>query len=278
MKLGIIGNWNNEDFFKYAASLGITHLEFCMNVGTDSAKILSEVDELKARLERHGLACGAVGRWGEKRIDDDGNVIPEALQHDKNIIDVAAAIGAPVFNTGCNFAPGKNFSENCDIVTDYFKTLIEYAKPRGVKVAIYNCSWTNDVYDARTWDIILPRLPELGIKYDTSHCIKRRGDYLKEMSKYGDRFYHFHLKGTVFIDGEHYDDPPVGLDSTNWGAVMNVLYYVNYNGVLSLEPHSPQNWTGNKGLWGIEFSVKYITPYIMPEDYKPDFPGNFKPW
>ncbi len=278
MKLGIIGNWNNEDFFRFAKSKGLECLEFCMNNGNDSAAILADAANIKERLDRHGLTCCAVGRWGMKRIDDDGNVIPEALAHDKNIISVAAAIGAPVFNCGCNFAKNKTFAENCDIASDYFKGLIEYAKPLGVKIAVYNCSWENDVYDERTWETILSRVPELGLKYDVSHCVNRGGDYLREMAKYGNRIYHFHLKGSIYIDGKRFDDPPIGLDSTNWGAVMNMLYYHNYNGTLSLEPHSPENWTGNKGLWGIEFSINYIKPYIMPEDYATDYPKEFKPW
>lgn len=62
---------------------------------------------------------------------------------------------------------------------------------------------------------------------------------------------------------------PVGLDQTNWGAVMDVLYTVGYNGMLSIEPHSGY-WMGVRGQWGVEFTINYIKPYIMPEDYTVD--------
>lgn len=277
MKLGIIGDWNNEEFFSYAKSLGIDYLEFCMNVSTDSAAILADAKNIKDRLDRHEMKCACVGRWGMQRIDDDGNVIPEALAHDKNIIDTAVILEAPVFNCGCNFAKNKSFAENLEIASGYFGTLIDYARDKGVKIAIFNCSWANDVYDEKTWRYLLAKHPELGLKYDTSHCINRKGNYLKEMMDYGDRIYHFHLKGSLYIDGVHYDDPPIGLDTTNWGAVMDILYTKNYQGVLSIEPHSLY-WVGQKGVWGIEFSVNYIKPYIMPSDYSGNYSKDFKPW
>ena len=36
--------------------------------------------------------------------------------------------------------------------------------------------------------------------------------------------------------------------------------------MLSIEPHSA-HWMGTRGQWGVEFTIKFITPYIMPEDY-----------
>ena len=61
-------------------------------------------------------------------------------------------------------------------------------------------------------------LKDLYIKYDPSHCIYAGGDYLKETRDWGDRFLHIHLKGSLKIDNERFDDPPAGMDQTNWGA------------------------------------------------------------
>lgn len=263
MKLGIINGWD-EGCFEYVASLGLHAVEFCCNHNYDSMEVAGHTDEILGYSKKYDVAVGSIGRWGQKRIDENGEIIPSALQHDKNLIDAASRLGCPVFNCGCNYTEGKTFFENCEIAINYFKTLLEYAEGKNVKIAVYNCDWENFVYNDKTWDIIMPVLSELGIKYDTSHCLHRHGDYLSEMKKWGGRIYHFHLKGSLYIDGKHYDDPPVGLDQTNWGAVMDVLYTKNYNGMLSIEPHSSY-WGGAKGQWGVEFSIKYITPYIMPE-------------
>src|SRR5690606_40163880 len=58
-------------------------------------------------------------------------------------------------------------------------------------------------------------------------------DYLKEMRDWGDRFTHVHIKGSVIIDGKRYDDPPAGLDQTDWKTFIAILYAKKYNGGLS---------------------------------------------
>ncbi len=265
MKLGIINGWD-EAAFKYVADLGLEAVEFCCNHNYDSMEVAGHVDEIKGYSEKYGVAVGSIGRWGQRRIDEEGHVIPSALQHDKNLIDAASALGCPVFNAGVNATPGKSFEENCRIAVDYFGTLLDYAKGKNVKIAAYNCDWENFVCCDPAWTAVLGALPELGIKYDTSHCLGRRGDYLSEMKKWGERIYHFHIKGSLYIDGEHYDDPPAGLDQVNWGAVFNMLYTKGYNGMLSIEPHSGR-WMGVRGQWGVEFTIRFIRPFIMPADY-----------
>ena len=268
MYLGIINGWA-DGCLKAVRDKGLGWVEFCVNHNYDSAEVLAEKERIKESCEKYDVRVGAIGRWGMKRIDENGAIIPEALQHDKNCIDLASFLGCPVFNAGCNEVKGKSFLENCEIAIDYFSRLIEYGKERNVKIAVYNCDWENFVVSDPAWDVVLGRLPELGIKYDTSHCRGRGGDYLAELKKWGDRVYHFHVKGTLYINGKGYDDPPAGLDNVNWGAVMAMLYIKKYDGMLSVEPHSG-NWRGKVGQWGIDFTIRYITPYIMPEDYDCD--------
>ncbi len=261
MKLGIINGWD-ENSFNHVASLGLHAVEFCCNHNYDSMEIAGHVDEIKERMSKYDITVGAIGRWGQKRIDDNGEVIESALRHDKNLIDACSALGCPVFNCGVNYTQGKSFEEN-------FDTLIKYAESKNVKIAAFNCDWENFVVEPKVWEVVLGALPELGLKYDTSHCRCRRGSYLAEMRDWGHRIYHFHIKGTLYIDGEGYDDPPAGLDDVNWGGVMTMLYTKGYNGMLSIEPHSGK-WKGDVSEWGVQFTINFIKPYIMPEDFKTD--------
>ena len=263
MKLGIIQDWT-EDGFRYAASKGLQAVEYCVNGNYDTAEFASHVPELKTYIEKYGICVGSIGRWGFLRIDANGKIIPSALQDDKNLIDAASALCCPVFNCGCNYTEGLSFAENCRIAKEYFSLLLDYAEGKNVKIAVFNCDWGNFVVSPDTWRVILTDLPKLGIKYDTSHCIGRGGDYLKEMLDWGDRIYHFHVKGSSYIAGEHYDDPPAGLDDVKWGPVMNLLYTKGYDGMLSIEPHSDK-WKGALGDWGVDFTIAFIRPYIMPE-------------
>ena len=266
MKLGIINGWE-EGNIQYVSKKGLEAVEFCVNHNYDSAEFLAKANDIKGYCDKYNVVVGSMGRWGMERIDENGDIIPEALQDDKNIIDAAAILGCPVFNCGVNYTESKSFEENCQIAIDYFSQLLDYAKNKGVKISAYNCSWENFVVEPKAWKPILSALPELGIKYDASHCLSRGGKYLSEIRDWGDRFYHFHLKGAVYIDGEHYDDAPAGLDMIDWKSVMDLLYTKDYDGMLSIEPHSCY-WEGKKGQWGIDYTINYFRPMIMPDDYE----------
>lgn len=265
MKLGIINGWE-EGNIKYVKDKGLDAVEFCVNHNYDADEFLSRAAEIKGYSDKYGIPVGSMGRWGMERIDKDGKIIEKAMHDDKAIIEVASIIGCPVFNAGVNYVEGQSFYQNCQNAIAYLSELIEFGKEKNVKIATYNCDWTNFVYNDKAWSVIHSALPELGIKFDASHCINRGGDYLKELRDWGDRVYHVHLKGVLYIDGKHYDDAPAGLDMINWGGLMDVLYTKNYNGMLSIEPHSGY-WKGKAGQWGIDFTINYMRPFVMPDDY-----------
>ena len=54
---------------------------------------------------------------------------------------------------------------------------------------------------------------------------------------------------------------------TDWNSVFEILYTKDYNGTVSIEPHSSM-WNGKKGQWGIDFTINKFRPYIMPDDYE----------
>ena len=156
-----------------------------------------------------GLSTVSVGRWGGDKINPDGSVHQEELHADQTLIQAAAKLGCPVYVTGCNYAEGLSLYENYSAAIGYFQALIDFAKPYGIKIATYNCRWNNYVHSDPAWEVIHGHLPELYIKYDPSHCRYAMGaDYLSEMKKWGKRFAHVHIKGSLIIDGERFDDPP----------------------------------------------------------------------
>ncbi|MBQ6267005.1 MAG: sugar phosphate isomerase/epimerase [Clostridia bacterium] len=265
MKLGMICGWSAEDF-EYVKRKGLECVEFCVNHNYDADAFLAEAPQIRARSEATGIAVGSIGRWGMDRLDENGEILPAALHADQALIDAASIIGCPVFNFGVNAAEKLSFEENCAAAIRYAQALLDYAEGKGVKLATYNCDWSNFVYNDAAWSVVHKALPALGIKYDASHCIGRKGDYLKELRDWGDRVYHVHVKGVLVIDGEPYDDAPAGLDSINWGGLLDVLYTKDYDGMLSIEPHS-HFWGGVRGQWGVDFTIGFIRPFLMPADY-----------
>jgi sugar phosphate isomerase/epimerase len=196
------------------------------------------------------------GDGRRRRIGENG-VNEEEFAISCRLVDAAARLGCGVFVTGVNYVEGISLYDNYRHAIAYLERLIQYASGRGVRVAVYNCRWNNFIVGDEQWRVVLGHLPELGIKYDPSHAIYDGADYLKEMRDWGERFYHVHIKGSVRIGGERFDDPPAGLDQTDWGTFMAVLYAKGYAGGLSIEPHS-RTWTGELGDRGIDFTIRYM--------------------
>jgi sugar phosphate isomerase/epimerase len=261
MKLGLIAPPKVESFDQ-AIRFGLKSLEFCINVEQDVNQFISLVPELRTASERTHVGVFSIGRWGADRIAIDGTIIEEELQASYALIDAAQQLECPIFVCGCNYVMERSFYDNIGSAIAYFSKLIEYGKPRGVQIATYNCHWNSFVVDDTAWKLIHGHLPELGIKYDPSHARYAGQDYLKEMRDWGHRFLHVHIKGSVIIDGERFDDPPAGMDQTDWGTFMSILYGTGYDAGLSIEPHS-HTWLGELGDRGIEYTVAYINKLIF---------------
>lgn len=127
-----------------------------------------------------------------------------------------------------------------------------------------------------------------------------KGAYMEEAMLWGDHFKYCHVKGVIQLgdsqeakhwwyrslaakygdamqanpelaaefhkdmakDHNLYDNPPAGIDSINWRAFFAALYQHNYDGYLSIEPHSA-TWQGEKGEKGVRYTIKYIRELML---------------
>ncbi|HBA47838.1 MAG TPA: hypothetical protein DCZ91_08575 [Lachnospiraceae bacterium] len=258
MKLGRIA-WFEEEDFQSARERGMEFIE--LDVNDRAETFLENVDVIRGRSQAYQMPIGAVGRWGSNRISKDG-ICQEELELEYRLIDATASLSCDVYITGCNYVEELSYYENCGLAISYFEKLIAHGKEKGVKIAVYNCRWNNFVCTPMAYTVILGYLKDLYIKYDPSHCIYDGGDYLKEARDWGDRFLHVHLKGSLVIDGERYDDPPAGMDQTNWGAFLAILHARGYDRALSIEPHSA-NWRGELGEKGIDYTIQYFRNLLL---------------
>ena len=258
MNLGIIG-WIDEESFQKAKQRGLEFIE--LDVNNRAEEFLSHIDQIKEYSARYEMAIGAVGRWGSDRICENG-ICEEELELEYRLVEATAQLGCNVYITGCNYVESLSYFENCKFAIAYFEKLIAYGKEKNVKIATYNCRWNNFVCTPMAFTLIHGYLKDLYIKYDPSHCIYDGGDYMQELRDWGHRFAHVHLKGSLVIDGQRYDDPPAGLDQTNWGAFLAILYAKGYDAGLSIEPHSA-NWRGEIGEKGINYTVKYFKGLLL---------------
>lgn len=264
MKLGIISYWNEAGFI-YAAAKNLEFVEFDVNYYCPADDFFAQTDNIIEWSKKYGVSVGAIGRWAETRINEDGSINENGYKSDLRLIEASAKVGCPVYICGVNYIDSKSYDENVEIAVDYLTKLVNFGKEKGVKVAVYNCDWNNFIVNPKAWEKILPRVEGLGIKYDSSHALGRNSDILAELRDYAKYAYHFHVKGYIKIEGKEYDNPPAGLDLIPWGAVMNMLYTNKYTGGLSIEPHSSK-WQGRRGEWGIDFTIKHIRQFLMPNE------------
>ena len=258
MKLGMISTSHDAAGIQRIKALGLDYAEF--DVNADDISYLNRA-EIRKALSETGVKLGAVGRWGRDRITADGSICAKEQKDEFDLIDMCAELSCPVYITGCNYVDRLSYYQNVSAAIAYFQSLIDYAAGR-VKLCVYNCSWNNYVNKPHEWDIINDHLKALGIKFDPSHTVNGGRDYLSEAALYGANFDHVHLKGTLNIDGRHIDDPPAGMDMINWGALLSILRKYNYQGMLSIEPHSA-TWQGELGEQGLKYTIDYFKKLLF---------------
>lgn len=260
MKLGMISGYS-EDRFKYVQGRGLDFIEICSNFDNETQLFIEKKEETKALIEKYGVPVLSVGRWNAEPIKD-GKIDRVVTDMVKAQIAAAAYIGSPVFNLGVNRDESITLYKNYVLAVEYLREILDWGKEKGITIALYNCGWNNFICEDKAWEVILPELPELMIKYDCSHTYGRGVNYLWELHKWADRVAHMHVKGTIKIENQYVDDPPAGIDALDWKSIFAVLYARGYDGTLSIEPHS-SIWHGDLGERGIDYTVKFIRDLMV---------------
>ena len=262
MRLGRIQNDYSAAGFDLVRESGLDFIEICCNYDRDVERLVASRDAVKGEISRTGLDVSSVGRWNHE-IQREGRIDPEKLALYESLLDTAVSLGAKTFVCGCNYDASVSRFKNYINAIELFGRLIERARGTGTRVAVQNCNWNNFVYSPEEWRVVLDELPELWLKFDPSHAYSRGCDYLAELSSWGERVAHFHVKGMTRVGGgRSVDDPPAGMDDLKWGSIFSILYARGYTGDLSIEPHS-KTWQGELGTRGVAFTRDFIRPFIL---------------
>ncbi|MBQ4290404.1 MAG: sugar phosphate isomerase/epimerase [Clostridia bacterium] len=263
MKLGMINNRPTDESLTYIKSLGLSFIEVCNNNDEESVEFSGLRPSIYEMVKRNGLSIGSIGRWNPN-ANVGGNIREESYRIMERNLEDAIAVGAPTFVCSCNYDDSVSLYRNYTAAIELFGRFLDRAKGTGTSVAVCNCSWNNFVVDMETWRVVLGELPELKIKWDPSHSYHSGRDYMREVSDWGSRFAHIHVKGAVKTNGKGIADPPAGLDALPWPAIFACLYSCEYDGCLSIEPHSGAwRFDTERGKAGVKYTVDYISRFIM---------------
>lgn len=260
MKLGMIAEVSEESF-AYAGKAGLDFVEFCINGEDHGEKLIEYENQILDWMEQYQVGIGSIGRWKSEILQPDGKVSEEETEIAGELMRLAKKFRCPNYICGCNYINEISLFQNYSSAIEFFRAVLK-AAPDGIKVSVYNCRKMNFVNTDEAWRIILGELPELGIKYDPSHCRYAGGDYLGELVEWGHRVNHVHLKGSMIVNGKKIDDPPAGLDQTDWKTVLNILRCKGYDRNLSIEPHSPV-WKDKLGEKGLEYTIQYFRKMML---------------
>lgn len=172
-----------------------------------------------------------------------------------------------------NYLPEKSL-DACEI---FFAEIMERAEKQNVRICFEMCPWMwNISCSPSMWDEIFSRIKSahLGLCYDPSHLVWQMINPYRVLKKYKDKIFHVHGKDTE-IDYDKLDYYGVlqnskwwrhrlpGLGDLNWNRIIDTLYEIGYDGVLSIEHEDPV-WEGSeeKVKKGILISRDHLSQFL----------------
>lgn len=206
-----------------------------------------QAQALRDLMDKRALQISAVAAY-TNLTDGDPERRKNNVQTVRNAIDAAALLNVEVVCTLAGLPPAgkdryKTIEEDC---TQVFPSLLEYARSKGIKIAMENWYATN-IQHLGHWQRLFELVPNanFGLNFDPSHLVHQDIDYLEAVDKFGNRIFHSHAKDTEIkshvkrIVGNQgggwwrYVIP--GLGVIQWGEYIAALRRNGYNGVLSIE-------------------------------------------
>ena len=265
MKLGFIAQNNLpgiEADCLFAVEHGFSGLEF--NYWRDFQNLTPEtVREMRAILDRHGIACSTFGLWGWNHISGDAAERAESHAQLTRAIEFARTLGAPILITGGGHVADQSLEENVSTFAETMRPFIDRATAAGIKIALYGFHGGSFLQSITAFEKLWKQVDDVGIKLDPANVDHAGQDYLAVLRYHGDRIFHVHIKEHLTHNGDLASQPAAGMGDIAWGKVMAFLYESDYQGYLTIEPHGP--------LWGREplrrkmllLSQRYISQFLL---------------
>lgn len=260
MEVAIILNDRLNELENYI-NLGFKNFELDLNESPEY--FLENYNTIFSTVEDAGGKIIALGQWGSIKHED--NIINQGqFEIDTKLIEICKQQGIEKFITGFNDDDTISRYQVVANCIDYFTRLQQVAANNGVDICLYNCDWNNFILSENEWNLIIDHIPGLKIKYDPSHAYYRNQDYLKEINQRAKDIGHFHVKGALKLNDMRVDDPPAFLDQLDWKTMISLLYFNQYDGYLSLEPHTA-SLTHEQIISGVKLTKRKLEDLLIEE-------------
>lgn len=164
-----------------------------------------------------------------------------------------------------------------DASVAFFSDMVDLAEKKNVKLCFEMCPWMWNIACAPSvWDELFARIKsdKLGLCYDPSHLVWQMINPYRVLKKYKDKIFHVHGKDTQ-IDYDALDYYGVlqstkwwrhrlpGLGDLDWNRIIDILYEIGYDDVLSIEHEDPV-WEGSeeKVKKGIILTLDHLAKFL----------------
>lgn len=253
MQLGFLTDGKIEDV-AFAAREGFDCLELALFGDTP---LFDDSGNFKQALADHGIALPAVSIFGQNYFEGDG----KTLDRLRRVIDLTAALGSPLVIFGTGTPPDGTEETQITAALEHLRPAISSAQGQGLGVAFYNCHWENVIDRPSAWDLALPQLEGVGVKFDPSHPAQAGRDWKAELLAAGPHLRHAHAKDVLKVGGRFVADPNLGLGDIRWEEFFGILYHLEFDGAVCIEPHSAI-YTGERRYDFLKLSGQYLRRFI----------------
>jgi sugar phosphate isomerase/epimerase len=257
---------------------GTSHIDVADLSETRATEIVDE-------LASHALAISGLGYYPNP-MHPDPEVRGASIAHMKLVIEAAARMKVPFFNTFMGGDAAKHVDDNWETALTIWPDIVAHARGHGVKVTIENCpmifshdEWPgghNIAWSPYIWRRILEQWGDtIGLNYDPSHLVWLMIDQERFIREFGPHILHVQAKD-VEIDrdglyergslssGIGWQVPRLpGLGEANWARIFAALWRAGYDGDVAIE-HEDRDFEGTDELVkrGFLLARDVLRPYI----------------
>lgn len=304
MKLGLITSICDGMTFEEVVDFASEHHLECLEVACwpsggaqrryagvshiDVAHLTEErAKEIKKLCQEKNVAISALAYYPNP-MDPDLEKRQAAIDHIYKLIDAARMLDVNMITTFLGRIPDKTVSVNLEEVKKVWPPILEYAREKGVRVAIENCPmlFTEDEWPGgqnlmtspANWRKVFEILPyeNFGINYDPSHFVWQQIDYIKPLYEFKDKIFHVHHKdikiykdkladaGVMATPLEYMSPKLPGLGDVDWGKYVSALTDIGYEGYTCIEIEDKAfEKSLDDAKRAIILSAKYLRNFVL---------------
>ena len=245
----------------------------------------ARASEIVDMVASHGLTISGLGFYPNP-MHPDAEVRDAAIAHQKLVIEAAAKMKVPFFNTFMGGDSSLHVDANWERALEIWPPIVEHAKEHGVRITIENCpmifsydEWpagNNIAWSPYIWRRIIGEWGDtVGLNYDPSHLVWLMIDQERFIREFGPSIFHMQAKDVeinrdglyergVLSGGIGWQIPRLpGLGEANWGRIFAALYRAGYDGDVIIE-HEDRDFEKTDELIkrGFLIARDVLRPYI----------------